>query len=425
MSRCRITLTLHPDQKEYNDTITKRELLNYINEFLSKGLIVEKMDITFQCSYAGDVFDNTYDNTGVRFRHDVDGIEFAYTIHGFSQVTKEAADFAHGTVLRMMKDAHKENRELVSFLGVGGESLIYGIVNAESLYGSIYTNSVGVHRDNLENLENLKEHINEVCVYVIPTCHLVDYRELEDYEMEVHEPTICVTNVSRNGLRRTLCKKLDQMYIREIIGVYCTDAYKDDLPNLPNYYVEEIAEGAGLYIVRLKRIPFVSLGNDCTIAYQLRELGLRDARYPFDWIRYKKVSQLITCLEDKFAKFTEIVRSRMPGGVFYMVDVQGYKKDDESKEILINAYGMEFPHDTREEMIRYIGRIERMMKLPSVDYVIDCRITDEDMSKIKKFLPNMRRLITVEKTTPEVHTPDAWKANHMDWEKIFDSYGEP
>lgn len=392
--RCRITLTLLPGQQEYHDKITKVELLQYINDFLRKGLIVEKTDVTFQCSYLGDTFDNSFEKLGTKFKQNVGDAEFTYSIDGFAQVTERDAGFAHNNVLEMLRNYNG------NFIGIGGESLLYGIAGKFKKV-AVYTNSPGVHKDNLDNGGDST---------------LVDY---EKFELEVKEPTTCVANVSRKGLRSALCKQLNQLYVKNIIAVYCADVYKRDLADLVNYYKADVRSNGNLYVVLFKRIPLIPLGNNCSIAYQLQKLNLRVTRYPFDWMRYKKVDQLIACLENKFQGFVNIVSTKKPSGQFYLLTGTDYKEGEISKEILVNEHGMEFPHDTREDMIRYGPRIIRMLSVPLADYVIDCKITPEQIDKISKLLPNLRKLIVVENVAPLEHTPDTWKKEHLNWMKMF------
>jgi hypothetical protein len=323
--RCKITITIQPEMKEYTDEITELVLIEYINNFINRVKFHKKTDVTFQCSYDLTKFDNSYEKLNIVFEQEVASVIFTYTINGFSQFNKCNADFAHTTVLNILSTL-KSNH----YLGFGGESLLYIVGKFTNI--NVYTNYDTVHADNLRNVRRLYDEPTlegTTSKYETkldkPRCYLADYDKIDVTVYK--EPCVCVANISRNGIGKYLCAKIDQLYIRDIIGVYCTEKYNDDAKNLSNYYIEKIESNEYLTIVHFKRIPIISLGNTCAVAYQLQECKLREARYPFDWLRYKSADQLIRCLEEKFADFTKIVASKPPSGLFPIID-EDFPTDD-------------------------------------------------------------------------------------------------
>ncbi len=442
--RCRITLTIAPGQHAYNSEINlylHDSLLRYINETIPRiPETVKPLDITFQCSYDGTILDDTYSDKQVQFKQTIANKKFVYSIDGFAQTTVEDAEFAHYHVIKCLLEASSKNKKR-NYLGIGGESLQYYLCNSEMYDPAVvYTNSPGVHADNLTN------DVNNLA-----TKHLVDYPKLaKSPEIKQQKPTTCVINISRNGLRRDLATALDQPYILDIIGVYCDSAaLTNDKSYLINYYVHEFKSNGKLYIVHLKRVPFVSLGNTCCVAYQLQKHQLRTSRYPFDWLRYKNTKQLIDCLSDNFNGFTNITSEKAPIGVFPIIDdefpLDISKNTNISKSIKVNSYGMTFPHDVLDDAdkLKYIERIDRMRKLPVVDYVIDCAMTDEEALQLLELLPNARRLLILSENAmyissagvtlqkiyriqlntlyEKIHSIDTWKKDHLDFAKVFHS----
>jgi hypothetical protein len=421
--RCKITITIQPEMKEYTDEITESVLIEYINNFINRVKFHKKTDVTFQCSYDLTKFDNSYGKLNTIFEQEVAGVIFTYTINGFSQFSKCNADFAHTTVLKTLSTLKSKH-----YLGVGGESLLYGVGN--SIAGvnkftdiAVHTNRNTIHADNLRNVLRLydKPTLEDTTLKYetklgIPRCYLSDYDELDVTVYK--EPCVCVTNISRKGIGKHLCAKIDQLYIRDIIGVYCTEKYNDDAKYLSNYYIEKIESNGYLTTVHFKRIPIVSLGNTCAVAYQLQDCKLREARYPFDWLRYKSADQLIKCLEEKFADFTKIVASKPPSGLFPIID-EDFPTDDMilSKEILENTYGMMFPHDRRDELERYTTRIERMFRLTAIDYIINLTLNGDQINRIIELLPNLRRLIVVMDSKCVTKEPSSNKVVLVDAEK--------
>lgn len=49
-------------------------------------------------------------------------------------------------------------------------------------------------------------------------------------------------------------------------------------------------------------MKFISLGSSCSIAENLRILGLRDQALPFDWIKVNNFKNIISMIEDNFDK---------------------------------------------------------------------------------------------------------------------------
>ncbi len=51
---------------------------------------------------------------------------------------------------------------------------------------------------------------------------------------------------------------------------------------------------------------YVSLGNSCSIAYNLRLHKLREESYPFDWVRVTNFNNITTLIDNKFNDFLDI-----------------------------------------------------------------------------------------------------------------------
>ncbi len=436
--RCRITLTIIPNQVDYLPDANlnlKGRLLSYINDIIRGIPEADKpINITFQCSYDGSILDDTYSDNQVKFNQQINGKQFIYSIDGFAQTTSGDADFAHHYVIEFLSDTTTKKR---NYLGIGGESLQYCLCSLH-LFDSatVYTNSHGVHADNITN------DVNGVA-----TKYLVNYTDLaKSQKIRQTKPTTCVVNISRNGLRKELAHALDQPYILDIIGVYCdSESLNADKSHLKNYYVHKLETNGKLYVIHWKRIPFVSLGNTCCIAYQLQKHQLRVGRYPFDWLRYKNTKQLIDCLIDDFKGFTNITREKAPSGVFPIIDdefpLDISKGANISKSIKCNLYGMIFPHDILDDVdrLKYLERIDRMRKLPLVDYVIDCAVSSTEANQLLTLLPNTRRLLILSEVDAapsiagdnkiyrvqldtlheKIHSVDTWKKDHLDFAKLF------
>lgn len=71
---------------------------------------------------------------------------------------------------------------------------------------------------------------------------------------------------------------------------------------------------------------FISIGNDCSSADALRNLGLRKFALPFDWVQ-SFPNSIETCIKTNFSKYHT--------NLFY----------NNNKSRLIDSYGFQFPHD--------------------------------------------------------------------------------
>ena len=76
---------------------------------------------------------------------------------------------------------------------------------------------------------------------------------------------------------------------------------------------------------------FVSLGGNCSVAYQLDKLGLRHNSYPFDWCRIK-INKLIQVLNNNFNFYEDIIFKK-----------KSFKHDNNI--IVKNNYNIEFAHE--------------------------------------------------------------------------------
>ena len=458
--RCRVTIDLSIDNSKILSE-TEHKLVDYILssvrdlDISDSEKIRTQKEITFQCSYDLQTCGDSYHTPDIEFTQVAYGKKYIYTIDGFAQVSRAAADFAHKTVADYLQE-FRSNPQEIQIIGIGGESLIYAMLLAEICLLrksnqhkpsiQIYTNSSGVHRNNLTNSTingdvSADEKNTEQSQI---NCCLVDYETFEMPKQTI--PTVLFANVSRNGMRRTLCQKVDQLYILDIIGVYCSDSYLSDLQLLSNYYIYKSTSMGNLTIVHFKRIPLVSLGNTCVVAYQLFTHKLRTKRYPFDWIRYKSVDQLIACLSDDYARFVDFVSEKVPIGSFVIAGESDFNINSEQKSKIIktNAYGMAFPHDILDEtdVQKYRERIDRLKSIPQVDYVLDCTVNAEQKNALITLLPNMRKLLIINEKEQFVtcvstsyqpdkqhkftinlskkkHTILSWQKNYIDWISVF------
>ncbi len=58
------------------------------------------------------------------------------------------------------------------------------------------------------------------------------------------------------------------------------------------------------FLSQEKDAKFISLGENCNTAWYLKQVGVKKASYPFDWI-FSSPEIIIDCIEDNFSKFLD------------------------------------------------------------------------------------------------------------------------
>jgi len=71
---------------------------------------------------------------------------------------------------------------------------------------------------------------------------------------------------------------------------------------------------------------YISLGNDCSSARALKDLGLRTSAHPFDWTE-TSFDALEKCIRDDFKHFHKNINL------------------NDTKQRLVDEYGIQYPHD--------------------------------------------------------------------------------
>ena len=97
---------------------------------------------------------------------------------------------------------------------------------------------------------------------------------------------------------------------------------------------------------------YVSLGSDCSIAYQLSNYNLRQKSYPFDWVRTPNLNTFIDIIKDRFSKYTAPLRKVCESSTdIFPVKPQSENQDIKKKVLFVmeNSYKVRFFHDYYED----------------------------------------------------------------------------
>jgi hypothetical protein len=89
---------------------------------------------------------------------------------------------------------------------------------------------------------------------------------------------------------------------------------------------------------------YISLGNDCTIAYHIEKLGYKTTTFPFDWIQTPNILLLSKLVHNNF---TELFKYFTYVGTSYAPIIEN--NWNEEKQIMLNIkntkYDITFKHD--------------------------------------------------------------------------------
>ena len=188
---------------------------------------------------------------------------------------------------------------------------------------------------------------------------------------------------------------------------------------------------------------YISLGCDCSVAYQLQKLNLRSSSFPFDWIRINH-NNLINILNNNFQFFTDIQYLNK-----IKIDKENkfpYLEEDWTDNILTenmivhhDFLNIKFYHDFQNDdnlnnfydqkinfQIKYNRRIQRFRKVCKDSSIkkIFVRIikNSEEKEKLNKVLEKYCQNNNFELKTIIIDKNQkfaSWKKDELDWDHFF------
>jgi hypothetical protein len=313
-------------------------------------------------------------------------------------------------------------RNFKNLLCIGGESYLYSYICNIPSYN--ITNNSNIYNDMKYNNSNPK-FINK----------LVDYNDNMLYSY-LPLYSNCLINLSK--LNINLINILNNYKADNIIIISCHhDDFWKKIKLLTNYKLisrkkficYKMKYFITVNILVKKQNIFVSLGHNCSISWNLKQLNLKKESYPFDWCEIS-LTKLIKVLSNNFLDYEKVEIVKLsPNHIDF--------DNPENKEtyIIKNKYNIRFAHEVISKMgleefsNKLLERIERFKKLKNPIFIIinsfaDCKTKYKDNYNMLKILLdkyfNKYKLKIIHNNLNCNNYID-WKYSHLNWRKIFNN----
>jgi hypothetical protein len=213
---------------------------------------------------------------------------------------------------------------------IGGESYLFGLCNN---FNSIvhYTNSQYIYNDAHLNNSIYKKKLEN---------NLIDYNKYS----KIKNSDLLIINLAK--LHINLLNQINKRYYKYIIIINChhEDFWKKiklltnfKIISRKQFIVTNYFVTATLFQYKSNIPLYISLGNTCAIAHQLKDTGLRTQSFPFDWCKIS-LNQLNKVLNNDFENFNDLK-------VIKFSDNHPLENCDHGSYLLKNPYNILFAHE--------------------------------------------------------------------------------
>lgn len=314
-------------------------------------------------------------------------------------------------------------------VALGGESYIFGLINNNINNIIHYTNSKYIFNDAIINNEFYNKYLQNF---------LIDYNLYKN----IKNGNILIINLAK--LNINLMNIINQRFFHKIIIINCHHIeFWNRIKILNNYKLIKRKQYVAnsnfitMNILEYKyKIPtFISIGNTCTVAYQLKELNLRYNSYPFDWAKCN-IKKLNEVLKNNFNNFSNL-------NIFKFSEKHLYKfKTNYGSYILKNDYNINFAHEFLNEYELHILKNKFDIRISKFknnknNYIIFILLNleknidkelDELIINLKKYFNNFKILFIsnylIKKNDYILpfyidNNWSGWEFNHLNWYNII------
>lgn len=213
---------------------------------------------------------------------------------------------------------------------IGGESYLFGLSN-KFKYIIHYTNSKDIYNDALINNRIYKKKIEN---------YYINYNTFT----KIKNGEILIINTAK--LNINILQQCNNRFYKFIIIINCHhDEFWKRIPLLSNYKLISRKQFivtnyfVTVNVLKYKKdIPiYISLGNTCAIAQQLKNVGLRNQAFPFDWCK-TSLKQINKVLENKFRNYSDL-------SIYKYSNNHKILEKDTGSYLLKNSYNILFAHE--------------------------------------------------------------------------------
>ncbi len=183
---------------------------------------------------------------------------------------------------------------------------------------------------------------------------------------------------------------------------------------------------------------YISLGSDCSIAFNLDKHNLRINAYPFDWIKINNINDLINILSNDFKFFTDMnyIEILNESDKFPYLDDKWTSVLSKNVILKNTKYNITFPHEIKIDdqtsvdikiknfIDKYDRRINKFISILKNDSIkkVFIRITNkkEELENLNDILSKIclnyeLKIIIINKKKKFL----SWKKEELNWENIF------
>jgi hypothetical protein len=239
-----------------------------------------------------------------------------------------------------------EGVQINSVVCVGGESYLFGITSDYINRIIHYTNSKYIYNDLEINNKVYKKNILN---------NIVDYNKYTS----IVSGDILIINLAK--LNINLLNVINKRFYKNIIIINChhnefwkriniLTNYK--LINRKQFIKADVSTGltsknfitVNTFIYKYEIPEFISLGTSCAVAYQLKKLGLKNNKYPFDWSK-SNIDKINLVLSNKFNEYDIVKVNKLSENHKYIDSSTEEFQEHTNSYIVSNKYNITFAHE--------------------------------------------------------------------------------
>ena len=224
---------------------------------------------------------------------------------------------------------------------IGGESIYFGLLNNEIKEIYSYTNNINIYNDIEINNKIYRKNIKN---------NQIDYNKYK----KIQNNEMLIMNLPK--LNINLMDQINKRFYKKIIIINCHhDNFWNRIKLLSNYRLKTRKQFLSdkffvtVNVLEYKNeIPeFISIGDSCVIAHQLKNLNLRNNAYPLDWSK-SSINKIVKTLQINFKDYSEI-------------ELKKYKEEDKTYSF-INNMNISFEHQIKELDEKIINDYKKTIK---------------------------------------------------------------